>query len=235
MKKVLFVVVLAFVVSLASSAQSFSSKSEDSFFKVKKSPLACGFSQNLKMDDKFSFVPDDENDTDKKRRKKKRRGRGGSSGEMFLSSRLGIVIPVGDISESTKLGFSSMADFFFPVSDNIYLGLSTGWVVLPGKSITIFPGMPALDGPAVGFIPVLVNGRYFFSTDEFKPYVEVSTGLYIGSGDADMGTKFGLTPRFGFQYGSVVRFGVEGSYNMIFTEGFTTQYIGLLASIAYVF
>lgn len=77
MKKVLFIVLLMFVASLDSNAQSFGSKSEDSFFKVKKSPLSCGFSQNLKMDDKFSFVPDDENDTDKKRRKKKRRGRGG--------------------------------------------------------------------------------------------------------------------------------------------------------------
>ena len=150
--------------------KSFSSKSEDSFFKVKKSPLACGFSQNLKMDDKFSFVYQmTKTIQTRKEERKNVEEEGGSSGEMFLSSRLGIVIPVGDISESTKLGFSSMADFFFPVSDNIYLGLSTGWVVLPGKSITIFPGMPALDGPAVGFIPVLVNGRYFFSTDEFKP------------------------------------------------------------------
>lgn len=115
MKKVLFIVLLVFVASLASNAQSFSSKSEDSFFKVKKSPLACGFSQNLKMDDKFSFVPDDENDTDKKRRKKKRRGRGGSDySNSIKTNPLSLIFGTFGVMYERK------------INDNISLGLTGG-------------------------------------------------------------------------------------------------------------
>lgn len=227
MKKVLFIVVLAFVASLVSNAQSFSSKNEDCFFKAKKSPLACGFTQDLKMDDSFSFVPNDENDANKKRRKKKHRG--SSSASLSLEAQTGIFIPTGTFSDGSGIGFGGLTNFFFPVSEQLHLGIGTGFYTFSGKTYTIMDGASGMlsefTGPSIGMLPILVHGRYFFNTESFAPYAGVSTGLYLYSGDAT-GTNFGLTPKFGFLLGEdMFKFNAEAGYGLIFTEGYTTSFI----------
>ena len=162
----------------------------------------------------------------------------------------GLQLPMGDFGEGLNLGFGGGISGEYLVNENIGIGLNAGYYIF------------GVDGADInlGYIPVALNGRYYFTTEGFKPYGGIDLGLYTISTPAqtftetmDMGplgtqtiemeipsvsaSNFGIAPVLGFQYdfSDALALDVNAKYNLIFSEGASTSILGFGVGIVYTF
>ncbi len=122
---------------------------------------------------------------------------------------LGYVIPSGDASNFLDGGFSGNLEVGYGVNDAIDVSLIYQGDLLIGKDLNN-------DGFDIGNVymgSILVNGRYFFKNDGFRPYAGLGLGVtsisqtsYALSGIGtvegfDTTTNLAIRPSLGFKYG----------------------------------
>ncbi len=219
MKKITFMLFVSLLLTLGASAQmSFTGNS------LKKSAFDLNSDEKTvfkeKNTDSKIFISDEDNDTDKKRRKK--RGRRGGSGDfaLMLYSRIGLTVPIGSLSDYSGMGFMAQGTIEGLISNKFAVGITYGYYVYSGKSITIddgFGGTFTGDGVASIVMPIAATFKYFFMEDEFKPYAGADIGIMFAGSTGFMETKFGGTLRGGFLYnfGEKYLVGFDGSCNLV--------------------
>ena len=123
----------------------------------------------------------------------------------------------------------------YNIQDQLAIGLRMEGAVLAGLEAEDANGMPTeISISAIG--SYLVTGEYYFSNNSFRPLAGLGTGIYsmgsitastsddsIDEGAVDIGNRFGIAPRVGFEVGHF-RMGLE--YNLITgqPEGFNRNY-----------
>ena len=126
----------------------------------------------------------------------------------------------------------------YNIQDQLAVGLRMEGALLGGMKMETDANGVASDAEinisAIG--SYLVTGEYYFSNNSFRPLAGLGTGVYslgsinastsddgIEDGSVDIGTKFGIAPRVGFEVGHF-RMGLE--YNLITGQpkGFNRNY-----------
>ena len=117
----------------------------------------------------------------------------------------------------------------YNIQDQIAVGLRMEGAILGGMEMEqdANGGMSSADISISAIASYLVTGEYYFSNNSFRPLAGLGTGVYsmgsvgvsadsdgstIDENTVDVGTRFGLAPRIGFEVGHF-RMGLE--YNLI--------------------
>jgi len=147
----------------------------------------------------------------------------------------GIQIPLGDFGDAVNLGFGGSVSGEYLVTENIGVGLGLGYYSFGSD----------MDGFSASIMPIALNGKYYFTTEGFKPYGGLDLGYYIlgakveafGMSVSTSEGYIGLAPVLGFQYGfsDALALDVNAKYNLIFSEGSSTSTLGLNVGIVYSF
>ena len=114
-------------------------------------------------------------------------------------SKLGIEVggaylaPTGDFSDVYKAGFGGMAALTYDATDHLQLSFNTGYAQFSFNNDKFnqllndfFSGYSSKSfnvnvDSKLTIIPVMIGGKYFFTTAEFRPYLAADLGLHIVS------------------------------------------------------
>lgn len=128
-----------------------------------------------------------------------------------------VSFPTGDLSDFiSKTSFRGVnADYHFMLTDNIGVGVSTGWNVfyedLDYDTYTV--GNTSLSGKQYRYsnhIPMLASGAYFLKPNEkINPFAKLGIGTIYTRRNTDMGQytqeqvawNFAMVPEIGVLYG----------------------------------
>lgn len=184
--------------------------------------------------------PFDDDDLAKRRRRKKRgRGRSAEMG-LVVAPTLSLGLPMGDFGKANKMGFGLNVDGLY-FMEQLGVGVNTGYHIFGFKEESGFS-----EGNQ-SIMPILAQGVFLFSTDEFKPYAGLGVGLFnsmfkgkisievpIGIDPVtfepiyetvtqdfdDSQSDFGVSPMAGFYFGINDKMSLNFNlrYNMIFTK-----------------
>ena len=162
-----------------------------------------------------------------------------ANAQLNVGANIGTQISTED-DGSTGFGFGVNAEYL--IMPNIGLGANIGYYIMDrekedGVTTTVY------------IMPFTLTGKYYFLTDNFRPYAGVDLGLYTlgvrSSGKEDgfsfsasySDTKFGLGPVAGFQFGlsDNLALDVNAKYSHVFVEGESTGFVGINAGIVYKF
>jgi hypothetical protein len=129
----------------------------------------------------------------------------GVNAQVRLGFGTGYAIPLGDIADFTDGGITGSFELGYAVTEDIDVSIIAQGDFLAGGDV---------NGASVGAVAIssyLLNGRYYFSEDGFRPYGSLGLGLAnVGSVDLEVaGTTvegesssgFALRPALGFKYG----------------------------------
>lgn len=162
--------------------------------------------------------------------------------KMGVSVQGGVFLPTGDFGDAAGTGFGGTGTFLYQLSPMLQLTGSIGYAKFGSKE-----DLPSGWEWSFSSIPVQVGLRYSFGKGNFLPYVAAETGMnflsskvtieYFGNvfTSDDSKTKFGFTPGAGFMYNfnPQTALDVTLKYNIIFTEGSSTTYLGINAGVAF--
>ena len=141
-----------------------------------------------------------------------------------------------------KTGFGLGINAEYLINPNIGLGANFGYYILDTEKED---GVTA----TAYLMPITLTGKYYFLTENFRPYAGVDVGLYTLGVHASTktdglsvsmnisDTKFGLGPVVGFQFGlsNNLALDVNAKYSHIFLDGESTGFVGINAGIVYKF
>ena len=159
-------------------------------------------------------------------------------GKMGVSVQAGIALPTGDFGDGYDMGFGGRGVFMYYLNQNMAITGTAGYFTWSGKD----------DFDATfSSIPVMAGIRYFMGQGNFKPYVSGQLGMYFSSFEYtvnwfgtettfdDSGSDFGIALGGGFlmPIGKTMNLDVSAEYDIIFTEGSSTSYLGILAGLAF--
>ena len=143
---------------------------------------------------------------------------GSTNPKLKLGLNGGLLYPTG---EGSKIHFGGGISGEYLAAPNIGIGLSAGY----------YAYQLAAEGAKLtsSFMPVALNGKYYFLTENIQPYAGVDVGLYIigaklsYGGESESGSKsyFGLAPVVGSQFklSNSLALDVNAKENIIFLEG----------------
>lgn len=165
-----------------------------------------------------------------------------AQGKMGISVQGGVFLPTGDFGDAAGTGFGGTGTFLYDLSPMFQVTGSVGYATWGSKE-----DLPAGWEYSFSSIPVQVGLRYAFGKGNFLPYVAAETGIHFLSSKVtyeyfgqtftsdDSESKFGFAPGAGFLYNFNPKTGLDVTlkYNMIFTEGSTTTYLGINAGVAF--
>ena len=164
------------------------------------------------------------------------------NGRFSVGAELGL--PMGDFGDVASMGFGGSLRYELPVSDNIGVTATAGYLMFSGKSEGGF------DFPDWSMIPVQIGGKYYITDNQEGLYFGVEVGIHsskvktpaytytdpftgltfeVPSASATS-TDLSYAPEVGYHLANI-DLGLR--YQMVATEGATTSYLGL--RIAYVF
>ena len=138
-------------------------------------------------------------------------------------------LPLGTFGNSYSFGFGGSVQGDYKVSDNFAITLNAGYLTYSAKSITIITGFnPITFAPiygtftpaALGAIPVLAGGKYWFSPNV---YGSGQLGLTFFSGSGT-GSNFTYAPGVGVKFS---QFDVLLKYIGISGNGSSLNAVGL--------
>jgi opacity protein-like surface antigen len=146
-------------------------------------------------------------------------------------------LPIGDLSNTSKLGIGGTAWGAYNVDPNLSIMVKSGYLRFSGKDISTTINIPGygdttLTGTAgsVGAVPILVCGRYFFMPPgDTRVYGSADVGMYMlsfeGGGSS---TKFGFSPTLGAQFkaGEKMNVDIYGNYTYVATDITAATWIG---------
>jgi hypothetical protein len=126
-------------------------------------------------------------------------------------------LPVGNFNNSHGVGIGVELQAEYKVHPQASLTGTTGFTNFIGKSISYWGYKYKYD--AVGYIPILVGGRYYPSSNVFLSG-KLGYGILTGSGS---GGAFNFEPAVGY---NAEKFGVSFGYNALVNDG-TLGHLGL--------
>lgn len=134
-----------------------------------------------------------------------------SQAQVKLGLGLGYAVPMGDIADFTDGGLAAHFELGYGVTENIDVSFLYTGDFLAGASQTQDLGGVTVttDVGAVAVGSYMLNGRYYFKEDGFRPYGSLGLGLAtVGAisaeddtADAGVSSNFALRPAVGFNYG----------------------------------
>lgn len=160
-----------------------------------------------------------------------------ASSPMGVSIKAGIAFPMGDFGDAAGLGAGGEGTFEYLAAPNIGLIANVGYYSFGAKNDT-----PGLDY-SFSTLPVQVGGRYYFSTETFRPYAGAELGLHflstkvtttvpiLGNTTSESSeSKFGFAPFLGFIYHMPPNLGFDmtAKYVTISTEGSSSSFISII-------
>lgn len=110
----------------------------------------------------------------------------------------GFAIGTSPSSSSEGQGGILSLEPAYRASDNLAIGLRL-------EAAAYGAGRAGIPG---GYVSITTSGQYYFNAEEFRPFVGVGLGSYLGSGE----WAFGFYPRAGFD---LKHFTVALEYNLI--------------------
>lgn len=162
--------------------------------------------------------------------------------KMGVSVQGGVFLPTGDFGDAAGTGFGGTGTFLYDLTPMLQITGSIGYATWGSKE-----DLPSGWEWSFSAIPVQVGLRYALGKGNFLPYVAAETGInfisskvtveyFGGTVTADESeSKFGFAPGAGFLYkfNPKTALDVTLKYNMIFTEGSSTTYLGINAGVAF--
>jgi len=126
----------------------------------------------------------------------------------------GYALPSGDIADITAGGLAAHFEVGYAVTRSIDVSLFYSGEFLAGGSRDIGAGT-TVDYRAVAIGSYMLNGRYYFAEDGFRPYaslglglssigaveIEVQGGGVEGADTSESVSNFAFRPALGFKYG----------------------------------
>jgi outer membrane protein W len=143
---------------------------------------------------------------------------------------VGYAVPSGS---GSKGGVVFAIEPKYAINDNITLGLRMEAAVTARGYIK---DGEEFSGDVKASSSYLATGDYYFTTNEFRPFVGVGAGLFslasVSTEDGDIteeeietGSKFGFAPRAGFEFG---HFRTAVEYNIVGKTGaINNNYLGI--------
>ncbi len=141
-----------------------------------------------------------------------------------------LALPMGDFSDASDMGFGGNISLNYFITEQISAGVEVNGLFFPETDYGIASNLYTS-------FPIQVVGRYFFLTDDFKPYAGLGLGFYLMQNElrysqeyleANTSIKdqnidqggFGISPRIGFDYAfnKWVALNLEVNYNLVFNE-----------------
>lgn len=139
---------------------------------------------------------------------------------------VGYAVPSGS---GTKGGLIFSLEPKYALNDNIAVGLR--WESAVMVRATLAENGEDLKGDAKASSSYLLTGDYYFTSDYFRPFAGLGAGLYrnaavdLESEDVQVGSKFGVAPRVGFELG---HFRTAIEYNVAGKAGaLNNNYLGI--------
>jgi len=166
-----------------------------------------------------------------------------SFGQIKIGANAGIGLPMGDFGDGYKMGFGGSVEGKYFLNDNLAIGATFGFYSFKMKDdLLTYEKSESSADATFTIMPILATVDYYFATEGFKPYVGAGVGLYSWKskvsvpyfGDVEVtGSDLGIAPTVGFCYGlsEKIDLNVNAKYNMIFTEGSSTTFLGINAGI----
>ena len=162
-----------------------------------------------------------------------------ASAQFSVGANIGTQISTEE-GNTTGFGFGINAEYL--IMPNIGLGANLGYYILDREKED---GVTA----TAYLMPFTLTGKYYFLTENFRPYAGIDLGIYTlgvrASGKAEgfsvsasySETKFGVGPVAGFQFGlsDNLALDINAKYSHIFLEGESTGFVGINAGIVYKF
>lgn len=169
-----------------------------------------------------------------------------SFAQIKVGATAGLALPMGDFGEAWKMGFGGGIEGKYFISEKLALGASLGYYAFSAKDIDTDLKSEGASDPSFSIMPILATVDYFFTAEGFKPFIGAGVGLFSMKskvsvpffGDVETtSSELGIAPTVGFLYGisDKLDFNVNAKYNMIFTEGSSTSYLGVNAGILFAF
>ncbi|WP_103071342.1 OmpA family protein [Aquimarina sediminis] len=133
-----------------------------------------------------------------------------TNAQVKLGFGLGYAFPSGDIADITDGGLSGNLELGYGVTEDIDVSLMYQGDFLIGGDVNTAVGQVSYGAVALG--SYLVNGRYYFKKEGFRPYGSLGIGLTnVGSVDIETTgndvevvastSNFAIRPAVGFKYG----------------------------------
>src|SRR5216117_1369932 len=162
-----------------------------------------------------------------------------SKGQWLVGAAAGVLAPVGDYKDASKIGFRGGVDADYVLSPSGSLGVSFAYNRNSFSDDLKAALSFAAGTPVDGHFTVThygAHGKLFLSPEsKTRPYFTVGGGLYSfkgtveaqGASGSDSETKAGINGGVGvlFDAGTSAHVGVQGTYHEIFTSDSSTQYI----------
>jgi hypothetical protein len=127
-----------------------------------------------------------------------------------------VSLPFGSFGDAYSFGIGAEIEATYHASSSFQAFAQAGYANFSGKTIM------SIKIPSVGYIPVLVGGRYV--TNGFSIGAGIGYGNFTGSGSSSGG--FAYSPQIGYNFGKV---NLIGSYNGVSTSGSTSSFAAVKA------
>lgn len=152
----------------------------------------------------------------------------------------GLALPVGDFKDAVAKGFNGGVNFTMNASEQVGFGVDLGYLGFGELDYLLFDGTDFIPvASKAKAIQATAFGKLNLSTGDMAPYLKAGAGLYhlkteaaatdgsfLFAGEATENV-FGVNLGAGIDWkaGGNGRFGLEGLYHIIMTEGSSTQAI----------
>ncbi len=152
-------------------------------------------------------------------------------------------LPMGDFSDVNGIGIGGSVRFEYPLTDNIALYGTAGYLTFSGKDFDTGLG-GTIEGSSQNMIPVQVGIKYYLNEVQEGFYFDLEVGVHnisvktpdfeilgvVVEGETVSSTELSYAPSIGYHLANI---DISVRYQMVATEGSTTAYIG--TRLAYVF
>ena len=148
-----------------------------------------------------------------------------ASAQINLGVNAGVQVPT---ASGGKTAFGVGINGEYLIMPNIGVGANLGYYIFDRT-----------EGVTSFVMPIVLTGKYYILTDNFRPYGGVDLGFYrigaSGGGFSSSVTKAGFAPVAGFQFGFTdnLALDVNAKYTHILTEYESTGLIGFHVGIVY--
>jgi len=164
--------------------------------------------------------------------------------ENRFSAGVELALPMGDFADAAGIGFGASLRYEIPLGEQLGVMATLGYLSFTEEEPT--PGYSF----QTAMIPIQIGLKYYFMESQDGFYAAVQTGVHLFStkvetpevkdpfgniifpavDDTETSTEFSIAPGIGYHLENV---DVGLRYQLIFTEGESTSYLGL--RLAYVF
>jgi len=167
-----------------------------------------------------------------------------ANGGWMIGARGGVGIPMGDLKDSFKSGLLIAVDASHMMGTNLAIGVD-GNYIKNNPNDDYSASLPATSDAELKFMHYGAHAKYMLgqSNSKMMPYLVGGAGLYnikfevtdpnpaLEAKSSD--TKFGVRGGLGMNMmvGQSWGIGVQADYNDVFTDGGSSQFVGLSAGL----